>query len=233
MRWIEKKPAPHELTEWQARYRTIDPNFGYDLMRLDHAVTEAGTASLLQEQGLLCAYTGVRISRQSCHIEHVVAQTHCAPDQDVDYGNMVACYPAPNVGQALYGAQPKRDWPSPAQRHLFVTPLERGCEERFRFNRRGEIAATEEGDEAARTTINRLKLDHSALTALRREAIQETLRNDALSLDDARKRLRSLQQSEREGGKFDPFCFALKQALMRHIKRVEAIRASKTSKKRT
>lgn len=230
MRWIKKKPAPHELTEWQVKHRATDPNFGYDLMRLDHGVTETVTESLLQEQGLLCAYTGVRIDRQSCHIEHVAAQAHGGFGHDVDYGNMVACYPAPNKGQASYGAHPKRDWPSPTQRHLFVSPLERGCEERFRFNRRGEIAA-EDSDEAARTTINRLKLDDSALTALRREAIQETLRNDALPLDDARKRLRFLQQSEHEGGKLEPFCFALKQALARHIKRVEVIRANKASQR--
>lgn len=229
MRWINKRPAPALLMAWQARYRGSDPNYGYDLMRMDHVVTEAVTTALLEEQGWLDAYTGQRIERDSCHIEHVVAQAHCVPGQDVDYHNMVACYPAPNTREAPYGAHQKRDWPPPAEQPLFVSPLERGCEARFRFTRRGEIITASPSDLAAHMTIERLRLDHVVLTGQRQEAIAATLKNDALSLEDARKRLRDLEQQERDGVRLEPYCFALKQALAKHITRVESIRASKAA----
>lgn len=221
MRWIEKRPEPKELAEWRSRYQN-DLNFGYALMRLDHDVANAVTQSLIAEQGWICAYTGQRIERDSCHIEHINAQTHCARGEDVSYSNLAACYPAPNTGEALYGAHQKRDWPAPTERYLFVSPLHRGCEDRFRFNLRGKVS-TREGDTAARTTVQKLKLDHKTLTALRREAIQSTLKD--LPIDKARQRLRYLEQKTTD--RLEPYCFALKQALHKHIQRLEYIRQSK------
>lgn len=224
MRSIRKQPEPHELTEWRSRYNR-DINFGYDLMRLDRTLTETVTQSLLREQGWLCAYTGRRIERDTCHIEHIIAQAHCRPGEDIDYGNLVVCYPAPNTGEAPYGAHQKKDWPSPAVRSLFVSPLVPRCDSRFFFNLRGEIS-TNQDDIAAKTTVSKLKLDHKTLTALRKEAIQHTLSN--LPIDRARKRLAALEAKEQHTGmKLEPYCFALKHALRQHIKRLEYIRESK------
>jgi uncharacterized protein (TIGR02646 family) len=201
-------------------------------MRLDTDVTRAVTASLVEEQGALDAYTGQRIENGGCHIEHVIAQAYGDPGQDVDYQNMVACYPPPNTGQADSGAHPKSDWPSTSDRHLFVSPLMNGCEQRFQFSKHGTISAASPADLAARTTIEKLRLDHVVLTGQRRQAIRETLKNDALPLEDARRRLRDLEQQERDGGRLEPYCFALKQALRKHIMRVESIRASKATKRK-
>jgi hypothetical protein len=48
-----------------------------------------------------------------------------------------------------------------------------------------------------------------------------------LDLAASRKRLASLEQTEQGGGQLEPFCFALKQALRKHIARLEHIRESK------
>lgn len=234
MRWIDKRTEPRALSEWRARYQT-DINFNYDLLRGDHAVIEAVTQSLLEEQGWLCAYTGIRIERESCHIEHILPQ-HPPPGdsmvrgRDVDYSNMLACHPAPEAGMIPFGAKRKENWPPERERHLFVSPLDRRCETRFKFDTRGKISPAP-NDDAARTTIQRLCLDNPELTDLRRGAIRGELGpTNNLPAAKARRRLRQLEQQT--AGRLQPFCFALKQALEIHIKRLEAIKKSKLAARR-
>ncbi len=229
MRQILKTVEPAVLAEWRARFQS-DINFGYDLIPSD--VRSAVLESLLSEQGWLCAYTGRRVWTDGCHIEHLNAQAHCERGEDVAYTNLIACHPAPNTGESPYGAHPKKAWPSPAERYLFVSPLDSRCEARFQFNLRGEIVASRADDQAATTTIAKLKLDHSELTRLRKEAINATLIKSghgpaSLSLADARRRLVGLETKEKAGVRLEPYCFALKQALRKHIARIEAIRQNK------
>lgn len=227
MRWINKAQEPRELTEWRAKYKN-DVNFNYDLMRGDKAVLWAISSSLLNEQGHLCAYTGRRIKEDSFHIEHVNPQAHCKRGEDVAYTNIVACYPAPNTRSVPYGAHKKGDWPNLDQRNQFASPLERDCEERFVFNLRGEISSAPD-DTAAKKTIEKLGLNDSELKRLRQEAIKGTLGSaNNLSLSDARKRLKILEQAN--GQYLEPFCFVLSQALRKHISRLEYIAKSKHKK---
>ena len=229
MRQILKTVEPAVLAEWRSRCQG-DINFSYDLIPSD--VRSAVLESLLSEQGWLCAYTGRRVRMDGCHIEHLNPQAHCQRGEDVAYTNLVACHPAPNTGESPYGAHPKKDWPSPAERYLFVSPLDDHCEDRFQFNLRGEIAPARADDQAAKTTISKLKLDHSELTQLRNEAINATLIKPghgpaSLSLTDARRRLSGLETNESAGVRLEPYCFALKQALRKHIAQIEAIRQNK------
>lgn len=230
MRKIEKRTEPVELTQWRAANQA-DPdgggiNFGYDQLRQSPAVVNLLLDSLLAEQGWLCAYTGRRIDRSSAHVEHVVAQAHCERGQDVAYDNMVACWPQPSGPHGEFGAHEKGSWPSAAEAALFVSPLSNSCEARFVFNQRGEISAA---DPAAAKTIEKLKLDHKRLTALRRSEIESVLGTmRGLSLKEARQRLRSIEESEvsLKGGAdvtLNPYCFALKQALAHYIKAAERI----------
>ena len=226
MRWIRKLPEPDALTEWRAR-SSSDPNLGYRLLRSSQAVVRTVTDALLREQGWLCAYTGIRIDTDTCHIEHLKAQTHCSPKETVAYSNMVACYPSPNPKRKTpYGAEQKDAWPSPSEQHLFVSPLDQTCEKRFVFNLRGKMEARANDDRAAKTTIEKIGLDHGALVAFRKAAIQGTLgRSNNLSLKDARRRLNSLHSHQE--GRREPFCFVLVQALRKHIGRLEAIARTK------
>jgi uncharacterized protein (TIGR02646 family) len=229
MRQIRKKAEPRCLTEWRAAHQN-DPNFGYEL--INGNLREDIKRSLLGEQGEICAYTGLRIRDDSSHIEHPKPQTYCEPEQQVAYTNMLACFPAPNAPEVPYGARRKGSWPDPTQAHLFVSPLGNKCENRFSFNKRGEIKPSNKSDSAAAETIRALALDHKLLTDLRKEAIQATLKTRekglaSLDLSRARKRIATLDKAEREGGPLEPFCFALKQALHAHIRLVLAISESK------
>ena len=212
-----------------------DINYGYRLIP-GELLGEIKNALIAEQRGL-CAYTGIGINAARSHIEHLLPQKHCHRGQeDVDYRNMVACYPAPNSGHVPFGAHLKADWPSRAEQRLFVSPRSAGCERRFMFNIRGEISVAE-NDEAARETVKRLGLDSRGLVDLRRAAINATLewygrKQPLLDLPSARKRLTRLEDAENEGGQLEPFCFALKQALRKHIKRLESIRESKRQGRR-
>lgn len=226
MRQIRKSLEPNCLTQWRAANQA-DRNFGYDLMGagLRAEVRQA----LVSEQGELCAYTGRKISDATCHIEHLRPQVHCARGEDVAYGNMVACVPAPNAPKLQYGAHKKASWPNAEQEALFVSPLRAGCGARFSYNLRGEIAPSNPTDGAAIETIKRLGLDHPQLNQLRKAAIDGTLASRkrgpaALDARRARQRIAGLRGAEQGQGPLEPFCFVLLQALERQVRRLAAIR---------
>jgi len=232
MRQIQKRHEPHRLTQFRAAYQS-DPNFNYDL--IDASLRKEIRQALMAEQRGLCAYTGRRIDEDSCHIEHLKPQKHCLKGEDVSYSNMVACVPAPNAPDLPYGARKKNSWPDPkipAQAALFVSPLQEGCEERFSFTLNGEIGASNPEDRSAKETISHLRLCHDQLTQLRKAAIDNTLGVHgkgpaSLDLSAARRRLAGLVRAESNTDPLEPFCFVLKQALEKHIKRLEAIRRNK------
>ncbi len=245
MRRIEKREEPETLRHWRAENQAEPEgagiNYGYDALRQDHEATGEVLRSLVAEQGGLCAYTGARITPETSHIEHLKPQAHCERGEDAAYGNMIACWPRPNCGfEAAFGAHAKKDWPDRTEQHLFVSPLTDGCEQRFRFDRHGEMSAANPDDAAADTTIAKLNLDERRerekglprkLTAWRQEAIVGTLgKHQQLQVKDARRRLIVMERKEQElnegaGITLAPFCFAVRQALVRHISKVEAIRA--------
>jgi uncharacterized protein (TIGR02646 family) len=228
MRQISGGHEPQALVRWRVAAKN-DPNFGYGLLSAE--LRNTLRAALIDEQRWLCAYTGVAINMNNCHIEHLIPQAHCPHGEDVAYTNMVACFPAPNAPYIAFGALRKGDWPSADQQHRFVSPRSPDCEKRFVFNLRGEIAPADHRDVAAADTINRLGLDDRGLTARRKAAVDGTLQllgrgPASLDLKSARRRRAQLQRAENIDVKLEPFCFALKQALELHIRRLEAIRAS-------
>ncbi len=229
MRHIQKRTEPQRLAQWRAAHQN-DPNFSYDLIEAD--LRREIKQALVVEQGGLCAYTGRRIDEMSSHIEHPKPQVHCINSEDVSYSNMLACVPAPNAPGLPYGAHKKGSWPTVAEEALFVSPLRPGCEERFSFTLKGEIKASDPTDAAATETIVRLGLNHKLMQQLRKAAIEATLEirgrgRASLDLQRARARLPGLTAAEQNRSLLEPFCFVLKQALQRHITRIEAIRRSK------
>ncbi len=229
MRHIQKNHEPQSLTQWRAAHQN-DPNFGYRLIEanLRRKILQA----LMAEQGGLCAYTGRGIDEANCHIEHPKPQAHCVNGEDTSFANMLACIPAPNAPGLPYGTHKKGAWPDATEEVLFVSPLRPGCEERFSFTLTGEIRASDPADAAATKTIDRLGLNHALLKQFRKAAIEATLEmrgrgQASLDLHRARARLNGLRAAEQNHSPLEPFCFVLKQALQRHITRVEAIRKGK------
>jgi len=217
MRKIVKTHVPHELRNWQDANRKL--NHAYrDLLGTE--AHRALKSKLLDEQGWLCAYTGRLVDSDSSHVEHIKPQCACADWEDVDYRNLVACFPG-NGGDIShgYGAPVKANW---WDKHRFVSPLSDDCERRFHFVWSGRVYPIPEDHEPASTTIQALELDANKLRALRKARINgffgfgAKARARPLSVADARRALDNIDQFD-SSGRLQEFCFVLKQLLPKYI----------------
>lgn len=215
MKYIQKTGPPRRYSDWRNKVRRSNKNDFQELPRIEKQALLNG---LLREQGWICAYTMRRIDDESSHVEHIRPQSVCRAmlvGSDLDYDNLVACFPRENAPvKYRYGAQQKDDWWENGGAD-FVSPLHPACETRFRFNLNGEISAVGKA-KAPVTTIRILKLDHPTLTEDRRRAIKEFIYgpngSDPLTL----KRARNVRESicQRNGdGHFWEFCVAIRNAL--------------------
>lgn len=226
MKFIKKGGAPHAYVGW---CRTVEDTDKESYLEMPRAIKNILLASLSKQQGEICAYTMRRIDMRTSHVEHVKPESLCRLDKkgsDLEFGNMVACFPRDGMRrQYRYGAQKKDDWWNPT---LFVSPLNAVCELRFRFNERGEISPVRNNG-AAVNTIKVLGLDNEGLQEDRSRAIQEILYGDTgtepLSKAKA-SRLRAVVCSL-SGGKYIEFCVAIRDALEDYIRYVEKLQRKK------
>jgi uncharacterized protein (TIGR02646 family) len=212
MKRIEKSNSPAELTQWVNTQGAINCRYS----NLPSDIRTLVKQRLLQDQGHICGYTGIRISEGRSHIEHLKPQScYYENHEDIDYHNLLAAYPGSNASQCAYGAHPKADWYDDEQ---FISPLSPQCEAAFQFNLNGEITAHLAHHPAAQTTIDRLNLTHQSLTEMRQQAIQTLLFESELSLTQAKDLLEKIYDRNSKG-QFRPFCFVLKQACEEYIRR--------------
>ncbi|MBD0346070.1 MAG: TIGR02646 family protein, partial [Coleofasciculus sp. Co-bin14] len=187
MRYINKGKEPESLTKWKALANedwtpTYDGLCGQEKTDLYNA--------LLREQGFICCYCGMRISRENsdidedtsetgkdtCHIEHLKPQS-VYPELALEYKNLLAScqaerdtVPRPPVRCGYK----KGDW---YDNHQMVSPLDENCANFFRYSASGEILPTDELDkqEAAKTSIEKLGLDIEKLRLMRSAPIDGAL----------------------------------------------------------
>lgn len=222
MKYIQKAGCPHPYANWCA---SVDGTAKSDWRELGAAQKEPLLAALIAEQGALCAYTMRRIDSKSAHVEHIKPESVCRkeePGSDLDYTNLVACYPRKGMlKRCRYGA-PKKDkwWVNDGEE--FISPLHPACEKRFRFDEEGAIAAVG-NHPGALTTIGILALDHDSLTEDRRRAIKEFIYGP--NGDEPLSRAEAVRASAsvvvREGGEFYEFCIAIRHALEDYINRLD------------
>jgi len=171
---------------------------------------------MVLEQGGLCAYTMWPLGERTLsHIEHIRCQRHFREDS-LDFENMLLCVRGSGDVTYEFGATKKADAIVTAAN--FVSPLQPGCEERFRFALDGSIVSARPGDLAAKKTIALLDLSHGELRAARRRAVRVQLlgegRRAPLSASQAR-RLADQITAAAYGVRLPPFCIAIKQAALR------------------
>lgn len=225
MRSIAKGAEPRELIQWRADNRATPQNLVYGGGGFP---AEAVRTALLAEQFHLCAYTLRRLktaaqchaatqdTRASCHIEHVLPQSRRRPGEDIDYQNMVACYPPSQSSVACeFGAQVKADFdPSTGG---FVSPLSAGVEAHFDFDARGRASGrTADGGR----TIDILNLNHKTLVDDRAAVIKGYLhpKGQPLSAQAALRVANEVMQPDAQGC-LPAYCVAVAQAAQRHADR--------------
>ena len=131
MRYIKKGAAPRELKVWFDGQVIGGKRMNSHFTNLDPQVKDLIGQYLLVEQGWLCGYTGMSLTEDDYHIEHLLPQSISrARDtyEDVDYRNMLAAYPK---GPCSYGAQARGDRPLP------IDPFQPVCATKFDFDSDG------------------------------------------------------------------------------------------------
>jgi uncharacterized protein (TIGR02646 family) len=193
------------------------PNFNYKHGLPSEVKGELRTC-LIAEQFFLCAYSGVEITEGSCHIEHLKPQCECEDGEDVDYFNLVACFPSDGGDDTHgFGATVKKNWWVPAE---FVSPLQSGCERRFDYTWTGKMKPAADTDVPATRTIENLGLDSDNIVDHRRKAICGffgfTKGGTEISLAEAQILHDKIDRPNRSG-QLTPFCFMLKRLLVKYI----------------
>lgn len=219
MKYIKKQQPPHELIAWtKAESLDLDGQpMDWSYADMESPVRQAVKVSLLQEQGGLCCYTGRRITFQSSHIEHLKPQSLCEGHEDTDYANLLAAFPAPNTSQCKYGAHARGNW---FDERLFVHPLRRDCELRFRYTKNGKVAPANPEDAGAKETIHQLRLNKKELRTMREQAIHELLFVPRLSKSQVQRLMTAMDERD-SNGFFTHFCFVIKQVCEKYLKRLD------------
>lgn len=167
MKRIMKGREPCEFSKWKRRDKMAKrgrPRWN----RVNKKVRKKIHKSLVCEQGFICCYCEARISRADSHVEHFRPQTKF-PDLQLEYDNLhCSCQRESLRGEPRHCGHGKASW---FDEDCLISPLTRGCEERFKFTANGEILPHQHDDEGAKTTIQRLGLDLPKLRALRAAAI--------------------------------------------------------------
>lgn len=173
---------------------------------------------LLKEQGYICCYCGVRITREVSHIEHFKPRK-TYPNLALEYSNFLASCP---------GEGDEPDWENPqkippAQKHcgqkkgywydenLTVSPLLENCAKYFRYTGFGEIIASDNDTmmDAAKATIDNLGLNQPILQTSRRKEIQKILPLiDGCSSEEIQLLIKGYQEFD-SNGQLTPFCAAI------------------------
>jgi uncharacterized protein (TIGR02646 family) len=208
---IKKSTPPADYQHWYYTQKALGVNFNYSsFLNPERSNLKE---FMVEEQGYLCAYSMKRIGKVDSHIEHVVPQVLCSVGQDVDYLNLLACYPKPNTGKCKFGAHEKDDWWDAI---LFVSPLHDSCELKFFFNLKGEIYASGNNIAASNETIEKLKLNDPSLTNDRKLAINDFIfGGGGLSLSDVNMVIDSIYQVD-ASGEFYEYCIAIHDALFEY-----------------
>ena len=224
MKYIRKAGCPHGYAQWCRSVADTDKSRWSEV---PSGVKGPLLDALVSEQGQLCAYTMRRIERNSSHIEHIKPQSRCRaelPGSDLNYGNLVACFPADGMRQQYrYGAQKKDNWwvHDGAE---FLSPLQPQCEQRFRFDLTGEVVAADH-HAAANTTIKVLGLNHKSLIDDRKRVIAEFIYGHNGCNPLSRSSAQRLRQTicDLQHGQFYEYCVAIKDALSEHLKAIQKI----------
>jgi uncharacterized protein (TIGR02646 family) len=221
MKYIRKTGCPHAYAQWCIQSAGTNKD---NWSEVPSSQKRLLLMALGAEQGGLCAYTMRRIDDGSAHVEHIKPQSRCRAERsgsDLDYGNLVACFPRDGMRKHYrYGAQAKGDW-WPNDPQEFVSPLQPACEKRFRFHLDGTVAASG-GHRGACITIEILVLNHGTLVDDRKRVIEEFIYgpggDDPLSPAKAAKLKSSV--CVRTGGLYQEFCIAIVHALEEHLSRL-------------
>ncbi|MEH2259455.1 retron system putative HNH endonuclease [Nostoc sp.] len=216
MKHIKKSQEPEKFTKWKALENdewkpSWDDNFQTPEKPIVHD-------ALLKEQGYICCYCGMRITRETSHIEHLKPRS-AYPNLALEYTNLIASCQGeseepPTV--PVHCGHKKKYW---YDENLMVSPLEINCADFFKYPASGEIQPTDNpGKKAvAETTIKKLALDIDKLQKMRRVAIDAALLATEGLTEIEIKLLAEGYEKLDVDGQHTPFCTAINYLLKNYF----------------
>ncbi|MGB5963512.1 MAG: retron system putative HNH endonuclease [Coleofasciculaceae cyanobacterium] len=216
MRYIRKGNEPESFTAWKKRQNNRGNSLTWRAFRRRVAVKNDVYDALLREQGYICCYCGMQITRDTSHIEHFKPRS-IYPQLALDYNNLLASCKGENEDSKeseeehrvpVHCGHKKNDW---YDDQLMVSPLDVNCANFFRYAASGEILPTDEQDlqEAAQKTIEKLGLDIEKLRLIRSGAIDGALLAIEGLTDEKRKKFAQDYAQPDANGQYEEFCFVI------------------------
>ena len=216
MKYIKKGEEPESFKIWKTLAR-IKPNLGYSY--LQNPEKRELHDALIREQGYICCYCGMRIIRESSHIEHLKPQSSTEPELTLEYTNLLAsCQREREPKKPIHCGVAKDDW---HDEDFLVSPLQPNCADFFIYTDDGQILATDalEKNAAATKTIKQLRLDIPKLKAMREEVIKNLLADidiDELTDEEKQKLVQGFEQPD-ANGQYQEFCGAIAYILNQYF----------------
>lgn len=211
MKYIHKGEEPEMFAVWK-RLQNEDWTPNWDALRSPEKPVL--NDALLREQGYICCYCGMEISKENSHIEHFKPRS-IYPHLELEYTNLLVSCQRKRTSPEHCGYK-KDDW---YDEQLMVSPLEANCADFFSYTESGKIQATDDPNKqaAAATTIAQLGLNIDKLIALRQVAIEEILEGiDELTKEEIQKLIEDYEKPDGDG-KYSPFCAAIIYKLNQYI----------------
>lgn len=226
MKHVKKTNPPENYSNWCNIQRDLGVNYNFG--SLQNPEKRELHRALVVEQGQICAYTMKRINFKDSHIEHIHPQSLCPIGLDLEYTNLLACYPRGNPkAKCPYGAEKKDGWWE-NQGSEFISPLNENCELKFYYKLSGKVKPVKKGSLAAKTTIKVLKLNYPTLKDERRLAIEEFIyggERHALSPQEANYAIDRIYKPNEEGDLWI-YCIAIHDALYEYLEIFERLSKS-------
>lgn len=200
MRTLTKGLEPHQVSAWKKK---ANEDWKPEYANLCNPEKQLLHEQLLREQFFCCCYCGREITIKDSHIEHFRPQssfTHL----ELDYQNLHAsCIRQTNPETPLHCGHKKGNW---FDESAYLSPLDPGCEARFRYLLNGEIQPAARADRQASQMIEILALDIAYLNN-RREEILLGMFDDQFLLTASQQELTSIiEQIQRPAnGSLSPF----------------------------
>lgn len=216
MKYIKKGEEPEKFAAWKALANDDwQPSWDNNFQAPEKPIVHD---ALLKEQGYICCYCGMRITKATSHIEHLKPRSNY-PNLALEYTNLIASCQGESEEPPpvpVHCGHQKKYW---YDEKLMVSPLETNCGNFFKYLASGEILATDELDkkDAAQTTIEKLALNISKLQNMRRMAVEAILLDiDELTETEIQQLVQGYEQLD-VNGQYTQFCAAIAYLLKNYF----------------
>ncbi|MFA8298627.1 MAG: retron system putative HNH endonuclease [Hyphomicrobiales bacterium] len=215
MKYIKKGVEPEFLKNKKEK---LDKNASYD--DLGRKIKKLLREHLKAEQGEICCYCERRLhtkddNSKDYHNEHIKPKDReLYPHLATDYYNIVcSCQGNLKKAEISHCGKAKDNW---YDEQLFVSPLSKDCESKFRYNDGGEVFAVD-GNKAAKTTIEKLNLNCDKLIEMRKMVLK-VFYEEELSLEELIRLVKDvLKEKGNNKGKYQEFYTTIKYLFGKYI----------------